>query len=225
MDTFLLFTKRFRPILLNILFLFFCLAIISGCVSTAGKPQAPVEMYLIDYPAPTFDKPDKIDDTIRVNRFTIATPYNNNHMIFRQDNYAFDYFNYNRWAVNPADMVGDILLRDLQAGSLFSAAFSRYTVDEGRYVVQGGIEEFFLRKDNSGNAAVLRLDITLQDTKQREAGKRILFQKKYLREEALAEQSPRGYCQAMSRALQNLSGQIINDIYQGIKSAENAGKQ
>jgi len=225
MDTFLLFTKRYRQILLNLLFLFFCFTIISGCVSTAGKPRAPVEMYLIDYPAPTFDKQDKVDGTIRVNRFTIATAYNSNHMIFRQDNYAFDYFNYNRWAVNPADMVGDILLRDLQAGSLFSAAFSRYTMDEGRYVVQGGIEEFFLRKDNSGNAAVIRLDITLQDMKQRETGKKIIFQKKYSREEALTEQSPRGYCQAMSRAMQKLSVQIITDIYQGIKSAENAGKK
>ncbi|MEN6373368.1 MAG: ABC-type transport auxiliary lipoprotein family protein [Smithella sp.] len=225
MDTFLLFTKRFRPILFNFLFLFFCLAIIPGCVSTTGKPQAPVEMYLIDYPAPTFDKPDKINGTIRVNRFTIATAYNSNHMIFRQDNYAFDSFNYNRWAVNPADMVGDILLRDLQAGGLFRAVFSRYTVDEGRYVVQGGIDEFFLRKDGNGNNAVISLAITLTDTKQRESGKRIVFQKKYSREETLTEQSPRGYCQAMSRAVQKLSAQIINDISQGIKSAENAGKQ
>jgi ABC-type uncharacterized transport system auxiliary subunit len=145
-------------------------------------------------------------------------------MIFRQDNYAFDSFNYNRWAVNPADMVGDILLRDLQAGGLFLAVFSRYTVDEGRYVVSGGIEEFFLKKDNSGNNAVLSLAITLKDAKQRDTRKRIIFQKKYFREEALNEQSPRGYCQAMSKAMQQLSTQIINDIYQGIKSAENVRK-
>ncbi|NTW77480.1 MAG: hypothetical protein HGB33_06860 [Syntrophaceae bacterium] len=225
MDTFSLFTKRFRQILLNFLIIFFCVAIIPGCVSTAGKPQAPVEMYLIDYPAPTFAIPDKIDDTIRLDRFSIATAYNNNHMIFRQDNYTFDSFNYNRWAVNPADMVGDILLRDLQAGRLFRAVFSRYAVDEGRYIVSGGIEEFFLRKDSSSNSAVISLEITLKDTKQRETGKRIIFQKKYSREEALTEQSPRGYCQAMSRAVQKLSVQIINDIYQGIKSAESTGKK
>ncbi len=225
MGTFSLLMKRYRRVLFTFLFLSLCTAFIPGCVSTTGKPQAPVEMYLIDYPAPTFDKPDKINGTIRVNRFTIATAYNNNHMIFRQDNYAFDHFNYNRWAVNPADMVGDILRRDLQASGFFRAVFSRYTVEEGRYVVQGGIEEFFLRKDNRGNNAVISLAITLQDTKQGDAGKRILFQKKYSREEVLTEQSPRGYCQAMSRAVQMLSGQIINDIYQSIKLAETAGKQ
>jgi ABC-type uncharacterized transport system auxiliary subunit len=219
-NTFSFFVKPVPRILLSFLFIFFCFAIIPGCVST-GKPQAPVENYLIDYPAPTFEKPNKIDDTIRVSRFTIATAYNNNKMIFRQDNYALDSFNYNRWAVNPADMVGDNLLRDLQVSGLFRAAFSRYAVDEGRYIVQGGIEEFFLRKGSSGNSAVISLEMVLKDTKQRETGKRIVFQKKYSREEALTDQSPRGYCQAMSQAMQKLSVQIINDIYQGIKSAEN----
>jgi ABC-type uncharacterized transport system auxiliary subunit len=209
-----------RRILWNILVFFLCVAAISGCINT-GKPQAPVEHYLIDYPAPILPRQHKIDDTIRVSRFTIATAYNNNNMIFRQDNYALDYFNYNRWAVNPADMLGDILLRDLQESGFFRAAFSRYVQDEGRYILQGGIEEFFLRIDEKEKNAVIKLEITLKDTRQREAGKRILFQKKYSREELLPDQSPRGYSQAMSRAMQKLSPQIIGDIYQAIISSEN----
>ncbi len=220
METYSLSIKCFRQLLRNSLLLFFCFIIITGCVST-GKPQAPVENYLIDYPAPIFAKLPVIDDTIRVNRFTIATAYNNNSMIFREGNYSLDSFNYNRWAVNPADMVGDNLLRDLQASGYFRAALSRYAVDEGRYIVQGAIAEFYLRKDKGNNVAVLSLEITLKDTKQREAIKRILFQKKYFREEALPDQSPRGYCQAMSQALQKLSPQIINDVYQAIKTVEN----
>lgn len=220
MRTFFLFISRFRWIFRNCLLLFFCFVIIPGCVGT-GKPQAPVENYLIDYPAPLFEKQNKIDDTIRVSRFTIATAYNNYNMIYRRDNYALDSFNYNRWAANPADMVGDNLLRDIRAGGIFRAAFSRYVADEGRYVLQGGIDEFFFRIDKNGNSAVLSLAITLKDTKQQEATKRILFQKKYRQEESFPEQSPRSYCQAMSQALQKLSPQIINDIYGAVKTAEN----
>lgn len=202
------------------LFLLLSAAVIAGCVSS-GKPQAPVENYLLDYPAPIFEKRTKIDDTIRVSRFTIATVYNNNNMIFRQDNYALDSFNYSRWAANPADMVSDNLLRDLQASGFFRAVFSRYVVDEGRYIVQGGIEEFFLKIDKKGKSAVISLAITLKDTKQREAGKRIMFQKRYAREETLPEQSPQGYCQAMSSGWQKLSPQIVDDVYQAIQKAEN----
>jgi ABC-type uncharacterized transport system auxiliary subunit len=220
MRTSSLFIKRSRRIFRGGLLLFFFLVIIPGCVST-GKPQLPIESYLIDYKVPVFEKFAKIADTVRINRFTIATAYNNHNMIFRQDNYSLDSFNYNRWAVNPADMVADNLLRDLQDSGYFRAAFSRYAVDEGRYILQGGIEEFYLRTDKSGRAAVLSLEITLKDLKQREATRRILFQKKYRQEELLKDDSPRGYCQAMSLAMQRLSQQIIVDVYLAASSSEN----
>jgi ABC-type uncharacterized transport system auxiliary subunit len=204
---------------LSCLFLFLCSIIISGCIGS-GTPRLQREHYLLDYPAPVFDNLAKIDDTIRVSRFTVAAAYNNNNMIFVENNYALDFFNYNRWAVNPADMVGDNLLRDLQESGLFRAAFPHYAVDEGRYILQGGVTEFFLRKGKSGNIVILNLEVTLKDSAQREATKRILFQKKYYREELLKEQSPRGYCAAMSLALQDLSKQIISDIYQTIKAAQ-----
>lgn len=209
-----------HPILRKWMFVFFCFVIIPGCIST-GKPQYSSENYLIDYPVPIAAKKEKIDDTLRVSRFTIASAYNNTNMIFRTENYAFDSFNYNRWAVNPADMVGDNLLRDLQASDIFRAAFSRYALDEGRYILQGGVEEFYLRIDKRNNIAVISLAITLKDMKQREATRRIIFQKKYRREELLPVQSPSGYCQAMSQAMQKLSGQIIDDIYSSIKTIEN----
>ncbi|PKN70332.1 MAG: hypothetical protein CVU54_05630 [Deltaproteobacteria bacterium HGW-Deltaproteobacteria-12] len=220
MGIYSLLIKCCRQISVKSLLLLLSFAVVAGCVG-GGKPQAPVENYLLDYPAPTFEKRTKIDDTIRVSRFTTATVYNNHSMIFRQDNYALDSFNYSRWAVNPADMLGDNLLRDLQASGFFRAVFPRYVVDEGRYIVQGGIEEFFLRIDNKGKSAVISLAITLKDTKQREAGKRIMFQKRYSREETLPEQSPRGYCQAMSFGWQKLSPQIIDDVYSAIQKAEN----
>ena len=220
MGTFSLFIKRSRRIFRVGLLLFFCLVIIQGCVST-GKPQMQTESYLIDYKVPVFEKFAKIDDVVRINRFSIATAYNNSNMIFRQDGFSLDSFNYNRWAVNPADMVGDNLLRDLQESGYFRAAFSRYAVDEGRYILQGGIEEFYLRTDKSGNAAVISLEITLKDIKQREATRRIIYQKKYRHEELLKDNSPRGYCQAMSLAMQKLSQQIIVDAYLAARSSEN----
>ena len=211
------FAKGGTRILRECFFLLFSLFLI-GCVG-AGKPQLQIERYLIDYPAPVFEKQVPIDDALRVERFTIASAYNNQNIIFRRDNYILDSFNYNRWAVNPADMVGDNLLRDMQQSGLFRAVFSRYALDEGRYILQGGVEEFFLRIDKTGHAAVVSLEITLKDIKQREATKRILFQKKYREEELLETRSPKGCCKAMSLAMERLSRRISTDVYQTIKTA------
>ncbi len=200
--------------------LIFYFFVLQGCAND-GRPRPEIENYIIDYPAPVWEKQAQLNETIRFNRFTIAAAYNNQNMIFRQNNYSIDSFNYNKWAVNPADMLADSLLRDMQASGFFRAVFSRYAVEEGRYTIQGGVGEFFLRIEKAGKMAVICLDITLKDSQQREATKRILFQKKYRQEESLNDESPRGYCQAMSAAAQNISRQIITDVYQAIKFSSN----
>ena len=192
--------------------------LIAGCTGY-GKPQYNVENYLLSYTAPSWNNPSMLATSVKFNRFSIATAYNSTNMIFRSDDYSLDSFNYSRWAVNPADMIADILLRDMRGSGLFSAVFSRSEEDEARFVISGGIEEFYLRIDKNNKTAVISITIALKDTQEKETGKAILFQKKYVREEPLPESSPRGYCQAASSAMMVMSRQIINDIYASIKES------
>ena len=221
MEKTLISTKHKRQIIYVIFpFLIICFFVLQGCASS-GKPRYDVENYLLDYQSPTFENKVKLATTIRISRFTIASAYNTQNMIFRTDDYTLDSYNYNRWAVNPADMTADTLLRDMQASGLFRAVFSRYTVEETRFLLQGGINDFYLRIGENGKIAVISMEITLKDFLRQETTKRIVFQKKYSREELLTDQSPRGYCQAMSKALKNLSQQITTDVYEAIKTSAN----
>jgi len=197
----------------------FCLLFFFGACSMMGKPGYEIQYYLLDYPAPVLKTLPKLNSTVRFNRFTIAAAYNTQNMIFRADNYSIDFFSYNRWAVNPADMVADILLRDMQASKFFHAVFSRYSSVETNYLIEASVGEFFLRMERNQKVAVLCLEVTLKDAKRREVDKRVVYQKKYRHEELLSDQTPRGYSQAMSHALSKVSEQIIVDVYQAIKSA------
>jgi len=60
----------------------------------------------------------------------------------------------------------------------------------------------------------LALNITLLDTTKEEITEKVLFQKNYRAVEPLIEQTPQGLAAAMSRAMQQLSGTIISDVYQ-----------
>ena len=206
--------KRMQSFYFMIIVLSF---LIAGCAGS-GKPQYNVENYLLSYPAPSRDKLDALAVSVKLDRFSIAAAYNSTNMIFRSDTYILDSFNYSRWAINPADMIADSLLRDMRASGLFQAVFSRYEADEGRFLISGGIEEFYLLTDKSKKTAFISIAISLRDTREKETGKSILFQKKYVREEPLQESSPRGYCQAASQAMQVISQQIISDIYTAIKT-------
>jgi ABC-type uncharacterized transport system auxiliary subunit len=190
---------------------------IIGCAGS-GKPQYEVEKYLLNYSAPSWDKPYKLNTSVKFNRFSIASAYNSANMIFRKDSYSLDTFNYSRWAVNPADMIADSLLRDMRESGFFRAVFSRHDTDEGRFLVSGGIEEFCLRMEKGDKTAVISISVSLKDTREKETGKSIMFQKKYHREEPLQESSPLGYCQAASQAMRIISEQITNDIYKAVKT-------
>jgi ABC-type uncharacterized transport system auxiliary subunit len=206
--------KRMQSFYFMIIVLSF---LIAGCAGS-GKPQYNVENYLLSYTAPSWDKLDALAVSVKLDRFSIAAAYNSTNMIFRSDTYSLDSFNYSRWAINPADMIADSLLLDMRASGLFRAIFSRYEGDEERFLVSGGIEEFYLRMDKSNKTAVISIAISLKDARERETGKRIMFQKKYVREEPLQESSPRGYCQAASQAMRVISQQIISDIYAAVKT-------
>ena len=210
--------QHYRKLLNNL----FCIIIVSsflitGCAGS-GKPQYNVENYLLSYAVPSWNNLDIVAASVKFNRFSIAAAYNSTNMFFRSDIYSLDSFNYSRWAVNPADMVADSLLRDMRGSGLFGAIYSRSEGDEGRFVISGGIEEFYLRIDKSNKTAVISITISLKDTQGNETGKAMMFQKKYVREEPLQESSPRGYCQAASQAMLVISQQITNDIYAAVKT-------
>lgn len=211
----LYFRKRWKSICFVLFVSSFFLIV--GCV-TSAKPPYNVESYLLNYQAPSWDNAKKLATSVKFNRFSIAAAYNSTNMIFRKDAYSLDSFNYSRWAVNPADMVGDSLIGNMRASGLFRAVFSRYETEEGRFVVSGGIEEFYLRIDKSNKTALIGISISLQDIREKETGKSMMFQKKYVREEPLQDQSPRGYCQAASQAMQVISREIISDIYTAVKT-------
>jgi len=209
--------QHYRELLNNL----FCIIIVSsflitGCAGS-GKPQYNVENYLLSYAVPSWNNLDIVAASVKFNRFSIAAAYNSTNMFFRSDIYSLDSFNYSRWAVNPAD----ILLRDMRGSGLFGAIYSRSEGDEGRFVISGGIEEFYLRIDKSNKTAVISITISLKDTQGNETGKAMMFQKKYVREEPLQESSPRGYCQAASQAMLVISQQITNDIYAAVKTTTN----
>lgn len=189
---------------------------VAGCVGV-GKPPVQIARHLISYPPPVFEKLPPRKETIRMERFSIAAAYNTQEMIFRGENAQIDSFHYNRWAANPADMVGDVLLRDMQQSGFFRAVFSRYAIGEGHCVLHGGIQEFFLRMGKTGRSAVISLEITLIDARERDTSKRVLMQKNYHEEASLESPSPEGYCRAMSQAVETVSHRIAGDVHQRLK--------
>ena len=211
-----LFAKKYKYACLTLVALSFVF-LATGCAGSA-KPAYNIERYLLSWPSPPGDEARRLPVCIKFNRFSIAAAYNSTDMIFRDDDYGFDSFNYSRWAVNPADMIADGIAADMRAVGKYQAVFSRQETAGGRFVISGGIEEFYLRADKSSKTALISMSVSVEDTQGKGTDRKILFQKKYLQEERLQEISPRGYARAASRAAQKIAHEVVSDVFKAIET-------
>lgn len=201
--------SRMATLGLLIILLLWC-----GC----GQPPMLVQKYLLDYPAPVL-KATPLEENLGVEKFEVDEAYNRTAMVYRLSPYQVDTYKYSDWRVNPGFMVADYLTRDLRESHLFKAVLTADGSKLTRFVLEGGIREIQEVDQGENWQASLVLNITLLDTSRTEITKRVLFQKTYRARETMTEKTPAGLAQAMSRALEQISQQIITDVYQAAKKA------
>lgn len=202
--------KKFAGALLLVFFLAACIG---------GRQPAPmVEQYTLEYSTPRVEGLSRVDEMIKVERFSVARNFNSPAMVYRPEPFKLDVYNYHRWRVNPGDMVTDYLLRDLRNAGLFQGVLSYADAGDARFLLQGSVEEFLEVDDEDGWKATLSLNVILFDMAQREVTKRVVFQKSYRAAEPFEDQTPEGLALGMSRAMASASGRLIKDIYNAVRN-------
>jgi uncharacterized lipoprotein YmbA len=193
-----------------------CVLIMSLLWCGCGKPPMLVHQYLLEYPAPVV-KATPLGESLKVEKFAVAQTFNTTAMVYRTGPYQAQTYNYSRWRVNPGYQVTDFLIRDLRESRLFQAVLPADSATKARFDLEGGVERIEEVDQGEVWQAALVLNITLLDTEEKEITKRVIFQKNYRAEEPLTEKTPAGLAQAMSRAMERLSAQIITEGYQAAK--------
>ena len=204
--------SRLFPVRMAVLPLLAICLLFSGCFGL-GKKSPMIERYTLEYPSPTFENLTRLDQTIKVERFSVAKAFNTESMVFRPDAFKLDTYASHRWMVNPGDMTSDYLLRDLRNSGLFRAVFSYRDYDDARFVLEGGLEEFMEVDEGKGRSAVLTLTVNLLDLSRTGTPSRLIFQKKYRSVEPIPDADPAGLARAMSTGAGKVSAQVIKDVY------------
>jgi uncharacterized lipoprotein YmbA len=196
------------------------LILLSSLLWGCGSSPMLVHKYLLEYPAPTVKAAAPLKDAIKLEKFSVAQAFNTTAMVYQGEACTSETYNYSRWRVNPGYLVTDYLLRDLRHARLFLAVLPADSPSQSRFILEGGVEEIQELDQTDSWKAALALNITLLDTQEEEITRRVLLQKTYRTAEPLAEKTPGGLAQAMSRALEQLSSRIITDVYQAAQKAE-----
>ncbi len=194
-----------------ILMMFGLLIGLSGCLGGTGRAPF-IRQYVLEYPPPHKGGGPTVEETVRVARFSANHIYSGPDMLHREGPFRREAYPENRWRVNPADMVTELLRRDLREAGLFRAVLSPRDVGEVRYSLEGGVEEFLESGEGGERKAFLTATITLLDLSRTETAGLVVFQKTYACESTVSRKGASGLAAAMSLAMSQLSQQVIADI-------------
>ena len=194
----------------------------SGC-SFGSKTTYSVNQYTLEYPSPILEEIVQIKELIKVERFPVASAFDTSAIVYRGGPNLRNVDPYNRWRTKPGDMVTDFLIRDLRHSGLFQAVFSYNQNEETRYLLEGQVNEFLESKDKDGLKAVLSLNITFFDLSKKETTEKVVFQRDYRYTEPLEKETYGGLAQAMGKATENFSRQMMMDLYQAMSELQGRG--
>jgi cholesterol transport system auxiliary component len=201
---------------MKIYFVVFLLPFAFGC-SLGGKPAYSVKHYVLEYSSPQMEEIQRFNELLKVERFSVSPTFNSTAMVYQENPFGRDTYHYERWRVNPGDMVTDLIVRDLRNSGLFRAIFSYHDVGETRFLLEGQVEEFLELEEKDSWKAILGVHITFLDLTKKERAEKVVFQRSYRFVELFAEKTPEGLAGGMSKAMERFSRQLIRDLEQAMK--------
>ncbi|MBU1054380.1 MAG: membrane integrity-associated transporter subunit PqiC [Proteobacteria bacterium] len=201
----------------KIYFVFLVLSIffiLSGCGGFGGSEKK-IDYYTLEYSAPLPAGSNNLPFVINIGRFK-SPLYNSDKIVYRINDFQTNEYVYHRWEKDPARLVSYFLFRDLKNSGLFKGVFTFDAGFAATHSVSGTVDGFF--EDDRGKTweAVLSLDIVLMAENEPDLSRKIIFQRKYATRKVCAKKNPKALAEAMSKAMHELSGQIINDIYKSL---------
>jgi len=200
----------------SFVFIFMCILLPLGGCAMFGTPSSKTDYYTLEYDTPKLTGLNALPFIIKIDRFYASPLYNSEKIRYRKNDFQTDEYNYHRWEANPAQLIAYFLYRDIKQSGIFKGVFSHDTGFAATHSVSCTVDELY--EDDRGRTweAVLSLDIVLMVENEPDINKRILFQKKYSTRKPCAKKNPKAVAEAMSKAMSELSGQIIRDIHKSL---------
>jgi ABC-type uncharacterized transport system auxiliary subunit len=193
--------------------LMLCLGILNGC--GAARPSKFYQLTLPNDKTPGAD-PAPIPVTLLLGPITTSHLYRDDHIVYTSNGEAMGTYEYQRWAQPPSEMIGDVLLRELQESERYQHVYSLRSDSRGDYVLRGRLYDF---REISGNglAARVAFDFELRDSKTGAT----VWSRSYSHDEPVSGKDVTAVVAALNRNVQSGLSEVMGglDKYFSTRSA------
>jgi cholesterol transport system auxiliary component len=189
---------------------------LAGCLNIK-QPSPKIDYYTLEYDPPVSKASPPLPFIIKMETFSTSPVYDSNRILYREREFKRSEYTYHKWRAVPGDLTSTFLARDFTASNLFKAIIHFETVPEYSHLLTGKVEEFYQQSEHDLWAAVMSVTITLSSLTAQDITDGVLFQKRYTLREPCRQKTPEAFVEAMSLAMQRLSGEMIRDVYARLK--------
>lgn len=183
--------------------------IFPGCHLTSREM---VRFHAFDYPAPVEKTPAPALGTLMVYRFLLAPSVEPDSLIVSQPAGKERAIVSHRWAQNPADMITELIQRDLAESALFERTVGQYSSVRYRYALEGKILSLRGIEGNGNPRALLEADAALTDFGAPLGVQKSMMERRYRIEAPCPNATPAAMVIGLNQAVRELSSRLLKDI-------------
>ena len=128
-----------------------------------GGTIEPSRYYTISTEPISVSKKTNTKESVFVKKFTIASAYKRNNIVYRESAYSFMFYDLDLWASRPEDMITKTVKEYLKQSEVFTV-FSKNATTKPTFEIFGNIDAIEEIDEGSSRYARLSLQLTLQKT-------------------------------------------------------------
>lgn len=171
-----------------------------------------IAYHALDYPAPAKETTPPIPGTLMVYRFLPAPSVDIDTLVISQSSGAEKSAQLHHWEDNPADMITELVVRDLDSSGLFEKTVDQLSSARYRYALEGTIRHLQgIVKDGAGRA-LIEVEAGLTDFEAPAGKGKTLIKKNYRIEVPSQDATPDSIVKALDVAVKEFSDRLRNDI-------------
>ncbi len=191
------------------------IVVLAGC---ALRSRESITYHVFDYPTPAREYKPPIPDTLMVYRFLPASSVDTESLVVTRSSEAKQSATLHRWKEDPADMITDLVVRDLENSGLFEKTVDQLSTVRYRYALEATIRKLqgIITEDKA--KALLEVKATLTDFEAPAGTEKYLLKKLYKIEVPSRDTTPNSIIKALDLAVKELSEGLQADIRVALES-------
>jgi ABC-type uncharacterized transport system auxiliary subunit len=195
-----------------------CLVVFApGCTL---KNREAVIYHALDYRSPEKESKATVPETLMMYQFLLDDSVDNDWLVVPDAPGGEESAQRHRWHENPADMITELIMRDIENSGLFVRTIDQSSSSHYRYALEGTVKKFRGTISGGKATALLEVEATLTDFDPPPGKSKTLLSRVYRIEVPSKEKVAEALVKALNEAAKQLSERIRGDIKEVLTSSQ-----